>query len=236
MHLGSHAEFAVVPAWKLVPIPASVSSEDAAAAMLQGMTAHYLTRNAYRIAEGDIVLVHAGAGGVGLLLIQMAKRCGATVLTTVSSEEKASFAKEAGADHVILYTKSDFAVEVQKLTAGHGVHAVYDSVGKETFERSLDCLRPRGYLVLFGQSSGPVPPMDLGRLASKGSLFITRPSLLHYMATREELLQRAGDLFCWIAEGELKLRIERVFPLVEAAQAQRLLESRKTAGKMLLVP
>jgi len=236
MHLGSYAEYAVVPAWKLVPLPRSVDSRSAAAVMLQGMTAHYLTRNTYPLKKGETALVHAAAGGVGLLLIQVAKRSGATVFGTVSTEEKAKLAREAGADEVILYTQTDFLTEVKRLTNGAGVHVVYDSVGKDTFEKSLDCLRPRGYLVLFGNSSGPVPLFDLGRLAGKGSLFATRPTLLHYSGNREELLQRCNDLFGWIESGKLKLRIDKTFPLSEAAEAQRQLEGRKTTGKVLLIP
>ena len=236
MHLGSYAEHAIVPAWKLAPLPQAIDSRAGAAAMLQGMTAHYLTRDTYPLKKGESALIHAAAGGVGLLLIQIAKRLGATVFGTVSTEQKAQLAKEAGADEVILYTKADFAAEVKRLTNGAGVHVVYDSVGKDTFEKSLDCLRPRGYLVLFGQSSGPVPPFNLGTLAAKGSLFVTRPTLVHYAATREELLERTSDLFNWIAKGELKLRIDKTFPLSQAAEAQRQLEARKTTGKVLLIP
>ena len=236
MHLGSYAEYAVVPAWKLVPLPRHIDSRSAAAVMLQGMTAHYLTRSTYPLKKGETALVHAAAGGVGLLLIQVAKRTGATVFGTVSTEEKAKLAREAGADEVILYTQTDFLTEVKRLTNGAGVHVVYDSVGKDTFEKSLDCLRPRGYLVLFGNSSGPVPPFDLGKLAGKGSLFVTRPTLLHYSGNREELLQRCNDLFGWIESGKLKLRIDKTFPLSEAAEAHRQLEGRKTTGKGLLIP
>ena len=236
MHLGSYAEYAVVPAWKLVPLPRHIDSRSAAAVMLQGMTAHYLTRSTYPLKKGETALVHAAAGGVGLLLIQIAKRTGATVFGTVSTEEKAKLAREAGADEVILYTQTDFLTEVKRLTNGVGIHVVYDSVGKDTFEKSLDCLRPRGYLVLFGNSSGPVPPFDLGRLAAKGSLFVTRPTLIHYASNREELLQRSGDLFKWIANGELKLRIDKTFALKDAAEAHRQLEARKTTGKVLLIP
>ncbi|MBI2988899.1 MAG: quinone oxidoreductase [Deltaproteobacteria bacterium] len=236
MQLGSYAEYTVVPAWKLVPLPLSLDSRSAAAIMLQGMTAHYLTYGAYPLKKGETALVHAAAGGVGLLLIQIAKRLGAAVFGTVSTEEKARLAREAGADGVILYTQTDFAAEVKKLTNGAGVHVVYDSVGQSTFEKSLDCLRPRGYMVLFGQSSGPVPPFDLGKLAAKGSLFVTRPTLLHYASNREELLKRSGDLFKWIANGELKLRIDKSFTLKDAAEAHRQLEGRKTTGKVLLTP
>jgi len=236
MHLGSYADYALVPAWKLAPLPNGIDSRSGAAVLLQGMTAHYLTRDTYPLKKGDIALVHAAAGGVGLLLIQIAKRLGATVFGTVSTQEKARLAKEAGADEVILYTKADFAAEVRRLTNGAGVHVVYDSVGQSTFEKSLDCLRARGYLVLFGQSSGSVPPFELGKLAQKGSLFITRPTLLHYAATRQELLERTRDLFNWIAGGELKLRIDKTLPLKEAGEAQRQLEARMTTGKVLLIP
>jgi len=236
MEPGAYANYAVVPAWKLVPVPADVDSQSAAAAMLQGMTAHYLVHSTYPLQQGDTALVHAAAGGVGLLLIQLAKRRGAKVFGTVSTHEKAKLAKEAGADQVILYTREDFAAEVKKSTNGAGVTVVYDSVGQSTFEKSLDCLRPRGFLVLFGQSSGPVPPFDLGKLAAKGSLFVTRPSLVNYMSDRRELLERANDLFKWIAAGELQLRIDKIFPLAQIAEAHRLLEARKTTGKVLLIP
>ena len=233
---GSYAEYAVVPAAKLVPLPQNVEANAAAALMLQGMTAHYLTHSTYTLKRGDSALVHAAAGGVGLLLIQIARMLGANVIGTAGTEAKAELAKQAGAGHVILYSKVDFLSEVKKLTGGKGVDVVYDSVGAATFEMSLDCLRPRGYLVLFGQSSGPVPPLDPGKLATKGSLFLTRPTLAHYTLTRAELLQRAGDLFSWTAAGKLKLRIERTFPLAEAAEAQRQLEGRKTTGKVILLP
>ena len=236
MILGSYAEYALVPAAKLVPRPANVDSQSAAALMLQGMTAHYLTHSSYALKDGETALVHAAAGGTGLLLVQIAKMRGARVIGTVSTEAKAQLAKAAGADEVILYTQSDFLTEVKKLTGGKGVHVVYDSVGATTFEKSLDCLRPRGYLVLFGQSSGPVPPLDPGKLAAKGSLFLTRPTLAHYTLDRAELLQRAGDLFGWSASGKLKLRVDKVCSLSQAADAQRLLESRKTTGKIVLVP
>ncbi len=236
MHLGSYAEYAIVAAWKLVPLPRHIDSRSAAAVMLQGMTAHYLTHSTYPLKKGETALVHAAAGGVGLLLIQVAKRSGAKVFGTVSTEEKAKLAREAGADEVILYTQTDFLTEVKRLTNGAGVHVVYDSVGKDTFEKSLDCLRPRGYLALFGQSSGPVPPFDLGKLAAKGSLFVTRPTLLHYAGNREELLKRSNDLFGWIESGKLKVRIDKTFPLSEAAEAHRLLTARKTTGKVLLIP
>jgi NADPH2:quinone reductase len=234
--LGSYAEYALVPAASLVKVPAGLSMQQAAAALLQGMTAHYLSHSTYPLKSGDTALVHAGAGGVGLLLTQMATRMGARVITTVSTAEKAKLSREAGASDVILYTKQDFVEEVKRLTNGKGVDVVYDSVGKTSFEGSLNCLRPRGMLVLFGASSGPVPPFDLIQLSSKGSLFITRPTLWHYVATREELEWRAGDVLGWIAKGELKLRTEHVYPLSEAAQAQTDLEARKTTGKILLEP
>ncbi len=236
MVLGSCAEYAIVPAWKLAPVPANVDATSAAALMLQGMTAHYLTRSTYPLHKGETALIHAAAGGVGLLLIQFAKDLGATVIGTVSTEAKAKLAEEAGADHVILYTQTDFAAEVKKLTNQGGVQVVYDSVGQTTFHKSLDCLRPRGYLVLFGQSSGPVAPFDPGILAAKGSLFLTRPTLLHYAMDRKELLDRTRELFSWTASGKLKLRIDRTFPLTEAAEAHRQLAGRKTAGKVLLIP
>ena len=233
---GSYAEFAIVPAAKLVPVPGNIDAKTAAAIMLQGMTAHYLTHSTYQLKRGDTTLVHAAAGGAGLLLVQLAKMRGARVIGTVSTETKAELARQAGADELILYTQSDFLAEVKKITGGQGVHVVYDSVGATTFDKSLDCLKPRGYLVLFGQSSGPVPPFDPGKLSAKGSLFLTRPTLAHYTLDRAELLQRAGDLFGWIQSGALKPRIERVFPLKDVADAQRQLEARKTTGKVLLVP
>jgi NADPH2:quinone reductase len=236
MEPGAYAEYAVVPAWKLVPVPAKLDSRTAAATMLQGMTAHYLTHSTYPLKQGETALIHAAAGGVGLLLIQIGKRQGARVIGTVSTEEKARLAKAAGADEVILYSRIDFAAEVKRLTGGAGVHVVYDSVGQTTFEKSLDCLRPRGCLALFGQSSGPVPPFDLGKLATKGSLFVTRPTLVHYMSDRRELLDRTSDLFEWIAAGQLKIRIDKSFPLAEVAEAQRQLEARKTTGKVILIP
>lgn len=236
MILGSYAEYAIVPAVKLAPLPSNIDAKAAATLMLQGMTAHYLTHSTYALKKGDSALVHAAAGGVGLLLIQIAKQLGAHVIGTVSTEAKAQLAKEAGADHVILYTQSDFLAEVKKLTGGAGVHVVYDSVGQTTFDKSLDCLGPRGYMVLFGQSSGAVPPFDPAKLAAKGSLFLTRPTLAHYALDRAELLQRAGDLFNWTASGKLKLRIESTFPMAEAAEAHRQLEGRKTTGKVVLIP
>ena len=233
---GSYAEHAIVPAARLVPVPENVDNKTSAAIMLQGMTAHYLTRGAYNLKKGETALVHAAAGGVGLLLVQAAKMLGATVIGTVSNETKAELARQAGADEIILYTQSDFLAEVKTLTEGRGVNVVYDSVGATTFDKSLDCLKPRGYLVLFGQSSGPVAPFDPGKLAAKGSLFLTRPSLAHYTLDRAELLERSGDLFGWIQSGKLKPRIEKVLPLKDAAEAQRQLEGRKTTGKIVLTP
>jgi NADPH:quinone reductase len=234
--MGSYAEYALAPAAQLVKVPAGLSPEQAAASMLQGMTAHYLTHSTFPLKAGDTALVHAGAGGVGLLLIQMAKRLGARVITTVSTQAKAELAREAGADEVILYTEQDFEAEVKRLTNSKGVDVVYDSVGKTTFDGSLNCLRPRGMLALFGASSGPVPPFDLIQLSGKGSLYITRPTLWHYIATRAELESRAGDVLGWAASGQLKLRTEHIYPLAEAAQAQTDLAGRKTTGKLLLEP
>ncbi len=236
MQQGSYAEYAIVPAWKLVPVPDEIDGRSAAAVMLQGMTAHYLTHSTYPLQPGDTALVHAAAGGVGLLLVQLAKRRGARVIGTVSTEEKARLAREMGADEVILYTQADFEAEVRRLTQGRGVDVVYDSVGRATFDKSLNCLRPRGYLVLYGQSSGAVPPLDPQVLNAKGSLFLTRPSLGHYAATREELLGRAGDLFRWMAAGELVVRVDQTYPLAEAAAAHRYMEGRQTRGKVLLIP
>jgi NADPH2:quinone reductase len=234
--LGSYAEYALVPVAQLVKVPEGLTPEQAAAAMLQGMTAHYLSHSAFALKAGDTALVHAGAGGVGLLLTQMASRLAARVIATVSTPAKAELSRAAGAAEVILYTEQDFEAEVKRLTGGKGVEVVYDSVGKTTFEGSLNCLRPRGLLVLFGASSGPVPPFDLIQLSSKGSLFVTRPTLAHYVATRAELDWRSGDVLGWVARGELKLRTEFVYPLAEAAQAQTDLEARRTTGKILLKP
>ena len=234
--LGSYAEYALVPAAQLIKMPDGVSMEQAAAAMLQGMTAHYLSHSTFPLKAGDTCLVQAGAGGVGLLLTQMAARIGARVITTVSTAEKAELSREAGASDVILYIEQNFETEVKRLTGGKGVDVVYDSVGKTTFEQSLNCLRPRGLLALFGGSSGPVPPFDLIQLSGKGSLFVTRPSLWHYIATRAELEWRAGDVLGWAAKGELKLRTEFVYDLADAAKAQSDLEARKTTGKILLEP
>jgi len=236
MVLGSYAEYALVPADKLVRIPQGIDFETAAAVMLQGMTAHYLAHSSFPLRKGETALIHAAAGGVGLLLIQFAKKIGARVIGTVSSEQKADLARSAGADHIILYAKSDFEQEVKTITSGAGVDVVYDSVGKTTFEKSLNCLRRRGMMVLFGQSSGPVPPMDPNTLNPKGSLYLTRPGLAHYVATRDELSWRSGDVFNAILDGALKIRIDRTYPLRDAAQAHQALEHRETAGKVLLQP
>lgn len=233
---GSYAQYHIVSSWRLVSIPAAVSAQQAAAVMLQGTTAHYLCFSTYALRPGDTALVHAAAGGVGLLLVQIAKHCGARVIGTVSTEEKAQLARQAGADEVILYTQTDFETEVKRLTAGKGVNVVYDSVGKTTFDKSLNCLRPRGYMVLFGQSSGAVPPLDPQALNAKGALFLTRPTLGFYTADRQELLGRTNDLFAWMASGELKVRIDRTFPLAQAAEAHRYLEGRQSKGKVLLIP
>jgi NADPH2:quinone reductase len=232
---GTYAQLAVAPVNLLVHIPESITSQQAAAAMLQGMTAHYLAHSTYPIRSGDEVLIHAGAGGVGLLLTQMAKALGARVLTTVSNEEKAELSRSAGADEVILYTQEDFAVAAKKL-APAGLHVVYDSVGKTTFDKSLSLLRTRGTMVLFGASSGAVPPFDLIRLSQMGSLYVTRPTLKDYIATREDLELRAGAVLNAVASGELKLRIEHIYPLTDAAHAHQDLEGRKTTGKLLLIP
>jgi NADPH:quinone reductase len=234
--LGSYAEYAAVPSERLVPIPPGVSDQQAAGTMLQGMTAHYLSHDAYPLKKGETALIHAAAGGVGLLLVQMAHNIGARVIGTVSTEEKAKLARMAGADEVILYTQTDFEAETKRLTDGKGVDVVYASVGKTTFEKGLNVLRPRRMMVLFGGSSGAVPPFDPIILTQKGSLFLTRPSLTNYTATREELVARSGALFDMLATGNLKLRIEHTYPLAEAQRAHRELESRKTTGKLLLIP
>ncbi|MFL5537943.1 MAG: quinone oxidoreductase family protein [Longimicrobiaceae bacterium] len=236
MTMGSYAQYAAVPAAKLVPLPAEVSAPLGAAVMLQGMTAHYLAASTYPLREGDRCLVHAAAGGVGLLLVQVAKRRGAFVVGTAGSDEKAELARAAGADEVIVYTRQDFVDEVRRITGGRGVQVIYDSVGKTTFLPGLDLLVPRGMMVLFGQSSGPVAPIDPQLLNQKGSLFLTRPSLGHYMATRDELLWRAGELFGWMAKGELSVRVGAEYPLADAAEAHRALEGRRTTGKVLLRP
>ena len=233
---GAYAEYAAVPAARLVALPAGLTPKQGAAAMLQGMTAHYLACSTYPLKPGDSCLVHAAAGGVGLLLCQIAKMRGARVIGTVSTEEKAKLAREAGADDVILYTTQDFEAEVKRLTGGQGVHVVYDSVGKTTFDKGFNCLRPRGMMALYGQSSGPVGPFDLQVLNAKGSLFVTRPSLNHHVGSRDELVQRAGELLGWIRDGKVTLRTEFEFPLRDAAEAHRALEGRKTTGKVLLIP
>ena len=232
---GAYAEYAIVPAARLVPVPMGVPLDQAAAVMLQGMTAHYLAFSTFEIKPGDTALVHAAAGGVGQLLVQIAKKRGARVIGTASAA-KLELARAAGADEVIGYNEEDFEAAVKQLTDGQGVDVVYDSVGKTTFDQSLNCLRPRGYMVLYGQSSGPVPPMDPQVLNARGSLFLTRPTLGHYIATREELLSRANDLFGWIADGELKVAIDATFALTAAADAHRYLEGRNTKGKVLLLP
>lgn len=233
---GAYSEYAIVPAWRLVPIPAGVSATQATAVMIQGMTAHYLTFSTYPLTKSDTALVHAAGGGTGQLLVQVAKRRGARVIGTVSTEEKAMLAREAGADEVILYTQTDFEAEVKRLTNNAGVDVVYDSVGKDTFDKSLNCLRRRGYMVLYGASSGAVPPLDPQILNAKGSIYLTRPFLGHYTADRAELLWRVNDLFDWIATGQLKVRIDKTFSLAEAAEAHRYLEGRQSKGKILLIP
>jgi NADPH2:quinone reductase len=234
--LGSYAEFAAAPESRLVKIPDGLEFEQAAAAMLQGMTAHYLLHSTYKLQAGETALIHAAAGGVGLLLVQMAKKIGARVIGTAGTKEKAQLALDAGADECIVYTEADFEAETRRLTDGKGVNVVYDGVGKATFEKGLNVLVPRGYLVLFGGSSGAAPPLDLIKLSQKGSLYVTRPTLVHYTATRAELEWRASDVLGWIADGELKLRIHKTYPLAEAPQAHRDLEGRRTTGKLLLIP
>jgi NADPH:quinone reductase len=234
--LGSYAQYAAAPSDRVVRVPKGITDQQAAAAMLQGMTAHYLMHDAYPLKKGETALIHAAAGGVGLLLVQMARSIEARVIGTAGSEDKAKLAREAGAHEVILYDRQDFEAETKRITEGKGVHVVYDGVGKSTFEKDLNILRPRGYLVLFGAASGPVPPFDLDKLRQKGSLFLTRPSLGHYIATREELEQCATDVLRMVSAGKLKLRIEHVYKLQEAQQAHRDLESRKTTGKLLLIP
>ncbi len=236
MSRGSYAEYAAVPQKMLVELPEAVSFEDGAAVMLQGMTAHYLTRSTYPLRAGETCLVHAAAGGAGLLLVQMAKIAGATVIGTCSTAEKAALVKEHGADHVIRYTEEDFLSEVKRITGGAGVEVVYDSVGKSTFAKSLDCLKPRGMMASFGQASGAVGEIDPLVLSQKGSLFLTRPTLTNYISDPAELKWRASELFRWIAEGRLKVKIYREYALAEAATAQRELEARKTVGKLLLKP
>jgi NADPH2:quinone reductase len=233
---GAYAEYAVAPTWRLVPIPSEVDIKHAAAVLLQGMTAHYLTHNTYPLKAGETALVHAAGGGTGQLLVQIAKRRGARLIGTVSTEEKAGLAREAGADEVINYVERDFETEVKRLTNNSGVDVVYDSVGKDTFDKSLNCLRRRGYMVLYGQSSGSVAPIDPQTLNAKGSIYLTRPFLAHYTADRAEILWRVNDLFQWIAAGELKVRIDKTFPLIEVAEAHRYLEGRQSKGKIILIP
>ena len=234
MILGTYAEYAVVPASRLVPLPAKIDFKTAAAAMLQGMTAHYLTHSTYPLGPGDTALVHAAAGGVGALIVQAAKLRGAKVIATVGTDAKADIARSAGADEVIVYTRQDFEAEAKRLTSNRGVDVVYDAVGKSTFDKSLGSLRPRGCLALFGFASGPVAPFDPASLGTRGSLFLTRPGLNQYIATREELLERSESVFNWLQEGAMKLRLDRVLPLAEAAAAHRALEARETSGKILL--
>ena len=233
---GSYAEYAIVPAWYLVKVPKEVDTQHATAVMEQGLTAHYLTHSTYPIKQGETALIHAASGGVGHLLVQIAKLRGARVIGTVSTEEKAALAREASADEVIIYTQVDFEDEVKRLTDNAGVDVVYDSVGKDTFEKGLNVLKRRGYMVLFGQSSGPAPQIDPQILNRKGSLFLTRPTLGHYTANRAELMERASDLFTWMAEGKLNVRVDQTFPLSEAAEAHRYLEGRQSKGKILLIP
>lgn len=233
---GSYAEFYAVPSWHLFELPGSIDFSTAAAVMLQGMTAHYLTHSTYAVKRNDSVLIHAAAGGTGLLLVQIAKMRGARVIGTVSSDEKARFAREAGAEATINYTEQDFSAEVRKLTGGKGVNVVYDSVGKETYEKSLDCLAPLGCLVIFGQASGPVPPFDTAVLNAKGSLSLARPSLTHNVASHRDIAWRAGDLFNWLESGQLHVKIGKIFSLANAADAHREMESRHSVGKILLVP
>ena len=233
---GSYAELVAVPAARLVALPDGISAKQGAAAMLQGMTAHFLACAAWALHPGQRCLVHAAAGGVGLLLCQIAKLRGAHVIGTVSTEEKAELARRAGANDVVFYEREDFVAAVERITDGKGVDVVYDGVGKDTFGKSLDCLRPRGMIVLYGQSSGPVPPLELQLLNQKGSLFVTRPNLAHYIATREELRERAGDVLGWVRDRQLELRIGAEFPLRDAAEAHRALEGRRTTGKVLLIP
>lgn len=236
MQPGAYGDYAIAPAWKLVPVPPSISLEVATALMVQGMTAHYLASSTFPLAPGHTALIHAAAGGTGRLLVQIAKRRGARVIATAGTPAKVELARSAGADEVILYTAVDFAPEVKRLTGGRGVDVVYDSVGRTTFAQGLDCLRPRGMMVLWGQASGAVEPFDPQILNQKGSLYLTRPSLGAYMADRAELLQRAGDLFAWFAAGELDVRIDRTFALADAAAAHAYIEGRQTVGKVLLMP
>ncbi len=233
---GAYAEYALAPSEQVVPVPDGINAQQAAAAMLQGMTAHYLTHSTFPLHPGQTALIHAAGGGVGQLLVQYAKRLGARVIGTAGTERKAQLAREAGADDVILYTQEDFEAATKRLTGGAGVEVVYDSVGRDTFEKSLNCLKLRGYLVLYGQSSGPVAPVDPQTLNAKGSLFLTRPTLVHYIATREELIARSNDVLTSISQGTLRVRIDKTFALAQAAEAHRYLEERKTEGKVLLIP
>jgi NADPH2:quinone reductase len=234
--LGSYAEYVGAPEDHLVPVPASITDEQAGAVMMHGLTAHYLVNDAHKLKAGETALVHAAAGGVGLLLVQMAHALGARVIGTASSDDKAQLAREAGADEVVVFTKQDFEAEVKRLTGGKGVDVVYDGVGKATFEKNLNVMRLRGMLVLYGMSSGPVPPVDPAKLSEKGSLYMARTTLAHFTATREELLARTSALFAMISEGKLKLLIAKTYPLAEAPQAHRDMEARKIAGKLLLIP
>ncbi|HTW30046.1 MAG TPA: quinone oxidoreductase [Candidatus Sulfotelmatobacter sp.] len=234
--LGSYAEYVAAPEEHLIPVPQSISDEQAVAAMVHGLTAHYLVNDAHKLKAGETALIHAAAGGVGLLLVEMAHAIGARVIGTVSGDEKAQLARDAGADEVIVFTRQDFETEVKRLTGGEGVHVVYDGVGKATFEKNLNVLRLRGMLVLYGMSSGAVPPVDPAKLSEKGSLFMARTTLAHFTATRQELLARTSSLFAMIADGRLKMRIAKSYPLASAAEAHHDMESRKLAGKFLLIP
>lgn len=236
MQMGSYAEYAIIPTWKLVPLPDSVETRQAGALMLQGMTAHYLTHDTYPIDAGETAVVYAAAGGVGQLLVQLCKLRGARVIGVTSTEEKAQIARDAGADEIVLYAQQDVGAEVKRLTDDRGVDVVYESVGRDTFEQSLNCLRPRGYCVLYGQASGAVAPLDPQVLNAKGSLFLTRPSLGHYAMSREEIRGRTGDLFGWLDQGQLTVNIDQTFALADAADAHRHLEARRSQGKLLLVP
>lgn len=236
MTQGAYAEYAAVPAWRLVNLPDNVDFKRGAAILLQGMTAHYLTHSTFPLKPGDKAVVHAAAGGAGLLLTQVAKKLGATVYATVGNEAKAELARGAGADETIIYSEQDFEAEVKRLTGGRGVDVVYDSVGADTFAKGLNCLRPRGYMVLYGQSSGPVAPVDPAVLVGKGSLFLTRPTLTHYSMSRDEILSRTSDLFRWLENGELKFKVDHVFPLSEAGKAHEALAGRRTTGKVVLIP
>ena len=233
---GSYAEYTIAPAWRLISLPSGIDPQQAAAALVQGMTAHYLTFSTYPLKEGETALVHAAGGGTGQLLVQVAKRCGARVIGTVSTEEKARLARGAGADEVILYTQTDFEADVKRLTDNVGVDVVYDSVGKDTFDKGLNCLKRRGYMVLYGASSGAVPAIDPQILNAKGSLYLTRPYIGHYTADRAELSWRANDVLSWMEAGELKIRIDKTFPLTDVAEAHRYLEGRQSKGKILLIP